>query len=117
MGFKFNDKVCVIDINDVKYSVTFQKALVDRLNEAKGVFTAMKDSADKEDISKVCGVFDRAIDSVLGIGSAAAIFAGRFENIVERYAVLRYIYDELTAFFKDISEEKNVQSEAENHHN
>ena len=117
MGFKFNDKVCVIDINDVKYSVTFQKALVDRLNEAKGIFTAMKDSGDKEDMSKVCGVFDRAIDSVLGIGSAAAIFAGRFENIVERYAVLRYIYDELTAFMKSISEEKNVQPETENPHN
>ncbi|MBP0958384.1 MAG: hypothetical protein J5997_13605 [Oscillospiraceae bacterium] len=117
MGFKFNDKVCVIDINDVKYSVTFQKALVDRLNEAKGIFTAMKDSGDKEDISKVCGVFDRAIDSILGVGAASAIFAGRFESIAERYAVLKYIYDELTAFFNDISEGKNVQSEAENHHN
>ena len=119
MGFKFNDKVCIIDINDVKYSVTFQKALVDRLNEAKGAFTAMamKDSADKEDISKVCGVFDKAIDSILGVGSASVIFAGRFENIAERYAVLKYIYDELTAFFNGISEGKNVQSEAENSDN
>ena len=117
MGFKFNDRVCIIDINDVKYSVIFQKALVDRLNEAKSTFTAMKDSGDKEDISKVCAVFDRAIDSILGVGSASAIFAGRFENIVERYAILRYIYDELTAFMKNISEEGNVQSEAENPHN
>ena len=117
MGFKFNDKVCIIDINDVKYSVTFQKTLVDRLNEAKETFTAMKDSADKEDISKVCGVFDKAIDSILGVGSASVIFAGRFENIAERYAVLKYIYDELTAFFNGISEGKNVQSETENSDN
>lgn len=116
MGFKFNDRVCVIDINDVKYSVIFQKALVDRLNEAKETFSEVK-SADKEDMSKVCAVFDRAIDSILGVGSASAIFAGRFENIVERYAVLRYIYDELTAFMKSISEEKNVQPESENPHN
>lgn len=114
MGFKFNDRVCVIDINDVKYPVTFQKALVDSLKEAKGIFTAMKDSADKEDISKVCGVFDKAIDSILGSGSASVIFAGRFEDIAERYAVLKYIYDELTAFFNDISEGKNVQSETKN---
>ena len=90
---------------------------MDRLNEAKGAFTAMKDSADKEDISKVCGIFDKAIDSILGVGAASAIFAGRFESVAERYAVLEYIYDELTAFFNDISEGKNVQSEAENHHN
>ena len=117
MGFKFNDKVCVIDINDVKYPVTFQKALVDRLNETKGIFISMKDSADKEDISKVCAVFDKAIDSILGNGCASVIFAGRFENIVERYAVLKYIYDELTAFFTKISEEKNVQPKAKNYKN
>ena len=117
MGFKFNDRVCVIDINDVKYSVTFQKALVDRLNEAKKAFGSFKADGDKEDISEVCAVFDRAIDGILGVGSAAAIFAGRFENIAERYAVLKYIYDELMVFFEGISEEGNVQSEAENPHN
>ena len=117
MGFRFNDRICVIDINDVKYSVTFQKALVDRLNEAKKAFGSFKADGDKENASEVCTVFDRAIDSILGVGSASAIFAGRFENIVERYAVLRYIYDELTAFMKSISEEKNVQPETENPHN
>ena len=117
MGFRFNDRICVIDINDVKYSVTFQKALVDRLNEAKGTFGSFKDGGNKDNASEVCAVFDRAIDSILGVGSAAAIFAGRFENIMERYAVLRYIYDELTAFIKSISEEKNVQPETENPHN
>ena len=117
MGFKFNDRVCVIDINDVKYSVTFQKALVDRLNEAKGTFGSFKGSGNKENISEVCAIFDRAIDGILGVGSASAIFAGRFENIMERYAVLQYIYDELTAFMNAISEEGNVQSEAENPHN
>lgn len=112
MGFKFKDRVCVIEINDVKYSVTFQKALFDRLNEAKELFGSVK-NCDRKDISKVCSVFDKAIDGILGGGSALTIFAGRFENLMERYAVLQYIYDELMTFFNEIAEEKDVCPKAE----
>lgn len=114
MGFKFNDRVCVIDINDVKYSVVFQKALIDRLSKTRDIFLAFKDCGNKESKSEVLRTFDKAIDSILGDGSASVIFAGRFENIAERYAVLKYIYDELTAFFTEISEGKNVPEALEN---
>ena len=40
--------------------------------------------------------------------SASKIFADRLPNIVERYAVLKYIYDEITAFMQRIAGEKNV---------
>lgn len=90
MGFKFSDRVCVIEIEDVKYRVVFQKQLVDRLNGAKDVFSRMKKEGCA-DIDKAVKAFDNAIDSILGKGSAEKIFAGRFENPMERYAVLKYV--------------------------
>lgn len=111
MGFKFTDRICNIEINEKIYPVVFQKPLIDRLEKAKGLFASLKGTKDSE---AVCDAFDRGIDMLLGDGSAEAIFAERFPDITERYAVLRYIYDELTAFMQKISGEKNVQSEAEN---
>ena len=34
MGFKFKDRICVIEIEDVKYSVIFQQPLIDKLQKA-----------------------------------------------------------------------------------
>ena len=107
MGFKFNDRTCVIEIEDVKYRVVFQKALVDRLNGAKDVFSRMKKEGCTDN-DKAVAAFDNAIDGVLGKGSAEKIFAGRFPNIAERYAVLKYVYDEITEFMNGIAGEKNV---------
>ena len=100
MGFKFTDRICVIEVEDKKYPVVFQKPLVDRLGSIKD-----DGGADEE---KVISAFDNAIDSILGDGSASKIFADRLPNIVERYAVLKYIYDEITAFMQRIAGEKNV---------
>ena len=100
MGFKFNDRTCVIEIEDVKYRVVFQKALVDRLNGARDVFSRMKKEG--------CTDNDKAVAGILGEGSAEKIFAGRFPNIAERYAVLKYVYDEITEFMNGIAGEKNV---------
>ena len=52
MGFKFNNRVCVIEIEDRRYSVVFQKSLIDRLNNAKDFFSRMKNCDDmgKEDM-------------------------------------------------------------------
>lgn len=113
MGFKFTDRICVIEVEDQKYPIVFQKPLVDRLGSIKDTFLSLKNDggADEE---KVILAFDNAIDSILGDGSASKIFADRLPNIVERYAVLKYIYDEIIAFTKKIAEKKNVQSEAEN---
>ena len=113
MGFKFTDRICVIEVEDKKYPIVFQKPLVDRLGSIKDTFLSLKNDggADEE---KVILAFDNAIDSILGDGSASKIFADRLPNIVERYAVLKYVYDEIIAFTKKIAEEKNVQSEAEN---
>ena len=79
------------------------------------MFASLKDTLKgTEDIDVVCNAIDKGIDILLGDGSAAAIFADRFPNAAERYAVLQYVYDEIIAFMKKIAEEKNVQSEAEN---
>lgn len=107
MGFKFNDRVCIIEIEDVKYRVVFQKPLIDRLNDAKDVFSRMKKEGCA-DIDKAVKAFDNAIDGILGKGSAEKIFAERFPNIAERYAVLKYVYDEITEFMNGIAGEKNV---------
>lgn len=115
MGFKFTDRICNIEINEKIYPVVFQKPLIDRLEKAKGLFASLKDTLKgTKDINVVCNAIDKGIDILLGDGSAAAIFADRFPNAVERYAVLQYVYDEIIAFTKKIAEEKNVQSEAEN---
>lgn len=115
MGFKFTDRICNIEINEKIYPVVFQKPLIDRLEKAKGLFASLKDTLkDTKDIDVVCNAIDKGIDILLRDGSAAAIFADRFPNAVERYAVLQYVYDEIIAFMKKIAEEKNVQSEAEN---
>lgn len=115
MGFKFTERICSIEINERVYPVVFQKPLIDRLGEAKGLFASLKDTLKgTKDIDVVCNAIDKGIDILLGDGSAAAIFADRFPNAVERYAVLQYVYDEIIAFMKKIAEEKNVQSEAEN---
>jgi hypothetical protein len=115
MGFKFTDRICNIEINEKIYPVVFQKPLIDRLEKAKGLFAGLKDTLKgTKDIDVVCNAIDKGIDILLGDGSAAAIFADRFPNAVERYAVLQYVYDEIIAFTKKIAEEKNVQSEAEN---
>lgn len=111
MGFKFTDHICNIEINERVYPVVFQKPLVDRLEKAKGLFVGLKGTKDNE---AVCEALDKGIDILLRDGSAAAIFADRFPNAVERYAVLQFVYDEIIAFMKKIAEEKNVQSEAEN---
>lgn len=107
MSFKFTDRICVIEVDDKKYPVVFQKPLVDRLGSIKDTFLSLKNDggADEE---KVILAFDNAIDSILGDGSASKIFADRLPNIVERYAVLKYIYDEITAFMQRIAGEKNV---------
>ena len=115
MGFKFTDRICNIEINERVFPVVFQKPLIDRLGKAKGLFASLKDTLKgTEDIDVVCNAVDKGIDILLGDGSAAAVFADRFPNAVERYAVLQYVYDEIIAFMKKIAEEKNVQSEAEN---
>ena len=115
MGFKFTDRICNIEINEKIYPVVFQKPLIDRLEKAKGLFASLKDTLKgTKDNEAVCEALDKGIDMLLGDGSAAAIFADRFPNAVERYAVLQYVYDEIIAFMKKIAEKKNVQSEAEN---
>ena len=35
MDFKFIDRICVIEVEDKKYPVVFQKPLVDRLGSIK----------------------------------------------------------------------------------
>jgi len=110
MGFKFNNRVCVIEIENCRYSVVFQKSLIDRLNNAKDFFSRMKNCDDMGN-DRACEMFDRAIDSILGKGSAKKIFSGRFPDITERFAVLKYIYDELTAFMERIAGEADVQPE------
>ena len=106
MGFKFKDRICVIEIEDVKYSVIFQQPLIDKLQSARDCFTRLKDEGTDND--KACAAFDSAIDSILGKGAAEKIFAERFPNIMERYAILEYIYDEITEFMNGIAGEKNV---------
>lgn len=107
MGFKFNDRICIIEVEDKKYPVVFQKPLVDRLGSIKDTFLSLKNDSGTDE-EKVILAFDNAIDSILGDGSASKIFADRLPNIVERYAVLKYIYDEITAFMQRIAGEKNV---------
>ena len=55
--------------------------------------------------------------SILGKGAAEKIFAERFPNIMERYAILEYIYDEITEFMKKIASEANVPKALKNPHN
>ncbi|UKI16743.1 MAG: hypothetical protein L6V87_02335 [Ruminococcus sp.] len=84
------------------------------MKRLKGLFASLKDTLKgTKDIDVVCNAIDKGIDILLGDGSAAAIFADRFPNAVERYAVLQYVYDEIIAFTKNCGGEKNVQSEAE----
>ena len=115
MGFKFKDRICVIEIEDVKYSVIFQQPLIDKLQSARDCFTRLKDEGTDND--KACAAFDNAIDSILGKGAAEKIFAERFPNIMERYAILEYIYDEINEFMKKIASEANVPKALKNSHN
>lgn len=115
MGFKFKDRICVIEIEDVKYSVIFQQPLVDKLKNARDCFTRLKEEGADND--KACAAFDNAIDEILGKGASERIFAERFPNIMERYAILKYIYDEITEFMKKIESEANVQKTFKNPHN
>ena len=50
MGFKFTDRICVIEVEDKKYPVVFQKPLVDRLGSIKDTFLSLKNDggADEE---------------------------------------------------------------------
>ena len=116
MGYKFNDRICVIEIEDVKYRVFFQKALVENLNSSKEILADMHNSGI-DDNEKICAAFDSAIDGILGKGSAEKIVSGRFPDAMERYSVLKYIYEEITAFFGRIAGECNVQRKAKNYNN
>ena len=94
MGFKFSEskRICRIEIEGEIYPVEINEELGKRL---KNLDVTKPINAEGEEAAAM--YVDGLIDSILGHGKAAYIFAGRPIDAFERVDVLRYICDEITA--------------------
>lgn len=94
MGFKFSEikRICRIEIEGEIYPVEITEDLGKKLKNL-GVTKPINAEGEKGAAMYVDGL----IDSILGYGKAAHIFAGRPIDVFEHVEVLQYICDEITA--------------------
>lgn len=109
MGYHFNSRSCVVEIEDRKYHVAVNEGLAGKIESSKKRIENAKGSNNSEFIISAA---DEAIDDILGKGAANTIFAGREKSTFERLDVLAYIYSEITDFTKRIRGEKECLPES-----
>lgn len=95
MAYRFENRFCLVEIEDKKYPISFSQAMSEKVTEAAVKLREIKGCNDD---AAVVAAIDNAIDAVLGDGCAAEIFGGRADSAVERLDVLRYIQAETAAF-------------------
>lgn len=114
MAYKFNNRFCIIEIEDMKFRAQFGKKLIDDITAAKNMLAELQNDGFSDN-DKVCAAIDKAIDGILGKGAAKKIFAQREQDCVERLDVLTYIFNETTVFMNRIAGEANVFTKGTNH--
>lgn len=114
MGYHFNSRCCVVEIEDRKYHVAVNEGLAKKIESSKKRIESAKGSNNSE---LIISAADEAIDYILGKGAADTIFAGREKSTFERLDVLAYIYCEITDFTSRIRGEKNVYPKTKHNRN
>lgn len=109
MAYRFNDRACIIQIEDCKFRIAIGKDMDGKMRRSRDIIEEMRAEKDRySDEAEACTAVDKAIDSLLGEGAAARIFEGREVSLFERFDVIIYIYGEITKFANKVTGELNV---------